>query len=186
MVVDNIYEMPDEISKTDCNEEIEDLKELGKNKVALIDRGYEYVHNGEYSKAFRLFCNAIKLSDSDPEILNGLGISLCELGKLHESQRVLQRSARLNPEDAFTYANLAGVCWEQKDFNQAIYYYYKSINLDPKIEESYFNLINLYIETGSLYMALITCIEYYKRFPNIEDAKELLYDIILNLGTYLF
>jgi tetratricopeptide (TPR) repeat protein len=77
---------------------------------------------------------------------------------------------------------MAGVLWEQGDYHSAIYYYSKSLELDPEIEEIYFNLINLYMEAGMLFMALATCNEYIQKFPEDEEALLLRDDIILNLG----
>ena len=57
-----------------------------------------------------------------------------------------------------TLANLAGVCWEMGEPEQAIYHYNQSLDINPDIEEIHFNLINLYIETGALYMAYMSCL----------------------------
>ena len=168
------------------NPHIDIFEELEINQAEFIDLGYEYLENGEYQDAFNLFSICTTINDKNTEILNGLGISLFEMGRLKKSRKILERAARLNPDDAITFANLAGVFWEIENSNMAIYYYSKSIELNPEIEETYINLINLYIETGALYMALITCGEYMKLFPEDEEAIELLREIVISLAISLY
>lgn len=165
---------------------LEELNELRENPSLLVDTGYEYVEMGEYDKALKLFSIGAMLNNSDPEILNGLGITLCELGKLKMSKQVLERSCRLNPDDAITLANLAGVCWEMGEDEEALYHYSRSLEINSDIEEIHYNLINLYIETGALYMAYISCLNFLEQFPDDEEAQELLDEIILNLAISMY
>ncbi len=160
----------------------DELLMLRNNTVELIDRGYDYIDNCEYSKAFKIFAAGASVDKKDPDILNGLGISLCEMGLLKEARQVLEYAIQLHPDDPVIFANIAGVLWEQGEYDSAIYYYSRAIDIDPDIEETFFNLINLYIETGSLYMALITCARFIDLFPDNEEAIGLRNDIILNLG----
>ncbi len=164
----------------------EELTELTSNPTLLIDTGYEYVELGKFEEAFNLFSMGASMDNTDPDILNGLGITLCELGKLEESRQILMRAARYNPDDPVTFANLAGVCWEFGEYEPAVYYYNKSLELNNEIEEIHFNLINLYIETGSLYMAFIACLNFQEIFPDNDEAEELLQDIILNMALSFF
>jgi tetratricopeptide (TPR) repeat protein len=165
---------------------LEELDELRENPSLLIDTGYEYVETGDYEMALKLFSIGAMLDNTDPDILNGLGITLCELGKFSKSRRILEHSIKLNPNDAVTLANLAGVCWEMGDPERAIYHYTRSLENNPDIEEIHFNLINLYIECGALYMAYMACLTFMERFPEDEEAKELMEEIILNLAISLY
>lgn len=160
----------------------DELMMLRENPAELIDRGYEYLDKGEYARAFNIFKAGAELDRSDPDILNGLGIALCEMGLLNEAKKVLEYAIIKNPDDPIIYANMAGVMWEEYDYDSAIYYYSKSIEFDPEIEETFFNLINLYMETGMLFMALITCGRFIEQFPDNDEALALRDDIILNLG----
>ncbi|HOP64630.1 MAG TPA: tetratricopeptide repeat protein [Spirochaetota bacterium] len=162
----------------DCDE----FMMLRENPLKLIDRGYEYLDRGEYAKAFNLFKAGVEIDRSDPDILNGIGIALCEMGHLKEAKKVLEYAIAANPEDPIIYANMAGVMWEECDYDSAIFYYSKSIEIDSDIEETFFNLINLYMETGMLFMALITCGRFIEQFPENKEALALRDDIILNLG----
>ena len=77
---------------------MEELSELRENPSLLIDTGYEYVEMGDYEKALKLFSIGAMLDNTDPDILNGLGITLCELGKFKKSKQVLERSIKSEPE----------------------------------------------------------------------------------------
>lgn len=160
----------------------EELDEITKNPSLLVDTGYDYMELGEYAKALQLFSLGAMINGNDPEILNGLGIVLCELGRYQKSKEVLEHSVRLNPEDEVTAANLAGVCWEMGEPEQAIYYYHRSLEINPNIAEIHYNLVNLYIETGALYMAYIACLNFLERFPDNTEARELLNEILINLA----
>ena len=166
--------------------ESENFDELNYNHIAMIDKAYELVEMGDFKEALELFTMVAADDESDPDILNGLGITLSELGRLQESQLVLEKAARLNPHDAAIYSNLAGVYWDQNELDKAIYFYNKAIELDPEIEDTYLNLIYLYMEAGSLYMAFINCLNIKKIFPDNDEVDELMEEIILNLGISIF
>lgn len=161
---------------------VDDLTELNMDPNLLVDAGYEYVEEGEFEAALKIFSIGLSIDDSDPDILNGIGISLCELGKLDDSKKVLELAVRHNPDDAVTIANLAGVFWELGDYEKAIHFYTKSIEIDQFMEESYLNLINLYMEAGMLYMAFMECTKFLNENPDHDEGKLIMDDIILNLG----
>ena len=160
----------------------EELREFYKDSYSVVDFGYDYVEIGDYRRAFKLFSIGARFNESDPDILNGLGISLCELRKYRSSILILEKAAELYPDDSVTLANLAGVYWEVCDYEKAIYYYVKAIKSDPSIQETHFNLVNLYYEQGDLFMAYIACLNLLKIAPNDPQALDLRDDIILNLG----
>ncbi|TAL34868.1 MAG: tetratricopeptide repeat protein [Spirochaetes bacterium] len=160
----------------------DELLEFDRDSSSIIDIGYEYVELGDYRRAFKLFSIGARLHESDPDILNGLGIALCELGRFKASRQVLEKAAALYPDDAVTLANLAGVYWEEAEFEKAIHYYARSIEMDTMIPETHFNLINVYYEIGDLFMAYIACLNLLKIYPEDEQGLELRDDILLNLG----
>lgn len=160
----------------------EELQVFYKDRESLINFGCEYLEIGEYRKAFHIFIICFRLNGCDIDVLNGMGVSLCELGRLRTSRSVLEKTAELFPDDAITLANLAGVYWEESDFDNAIYYYNKSLVNDPNIQETHFNIINLYYEKGDLFMAYISCINFLKKYPSNDQAKEIRDNILLDMG----
>ena len=151
----------------------------------LVELGYECVELGDYKRAFHLFSAGVRFNGPEPDILNGLGISLCELGRLRTSKIVLEKAVSMYPRDAITLANLAGVCWEIGDYDTAIYFYHKAIKSDPSIIESHINLVNLFYEKGEIFMAYVTCLELLRFHPENLEGSELLNELLLNMGLAL-
>ena len=149
---------------------------------SLIDTGYKYLELEEFKKAFKIFSMIIRINGIDPDSLNGLGVALCELGRLKTSKAVLEKTVELYPDDAVTFANIAGVYWDEGEIEKAIYYYSKSIDCDKSITETHLNLINLYYEQSSLFMAYIACLNLLNIYPDNDQAKEIRDDLIIDLG----
>ena len=148
----------------------------------LIDLGFEYIERSEFLKAFQVFKIGIRLDDSNPDILYGLGTSLCEMGRYKASRMVFEKGVELYPEDAIALANLAGAYWEEGEYNKAIHFYYRSIEFDSNILESHLNLINLFYEKDDLFMAYVTSLDLLEVFPANEQALELRDDIIMSMA----
>ncbi len=164
----------------------EELTIFRKDRYSLIDFGYDYVDIGQYRKAFELFNIGVKLNGYDPDILNGIGITLCEMGRYKASVSILEKASQLYPDDAIILANLAGVYWEICEHEKALHYYYRSLRLDPSINDTHYNIISVYYEMGELLMAYISCLDYLEKFPPDEQIIELRNDIILNLGIAIY
>jgi len=163
-----------------------DIELLKNNIDAIVEKAYEYLEGNEYLTALRLLSHCLSTDPEDPEVLNGIGIALCELGQLEESRIILERAVRYHPDDALSYANLAGVYWEFEDYEKAIHYYKKSIDLDSEMSDSYYNLTNLYSEIGLTYMAFITCNEFITKFPEDPEGQELMDEVILDLALSMY
>ena len=164
----------------------DEFDEFIHDKEFLIDLACSYLEVEDFKKAFKIFSLGFRLIGHDPDILNGIGVTLCELGKLNVSKQMLDIALELYPDDAITMANLAGVYWERIDFDKAIYYYNKSLELDPTIVESRLNLINLYYEKGDLFMAYIAALDLLKIDPDNVQGIEIRDDIIIDLGISVF
>ncbi len=153
---------------------------------SLIDTGYKYLEREEFKKAFKIFSMIIRLKGIDPDSLNGLGVALCELGRLKTSMVVLEKTVELFPDDAITLANIAGVYWDEGELEKAVYYYTRSLDIDKYISETHLNLINLYYEQGDLFCAYIACLNLLELFPDNIQAKETRNDLILDMGMCVY
>ncbi|MBN2400895.1 MAG: tetratricopeptide repeat protein [Spirochaetes bacterium] len=164
-------------------------EEMGRFLVdtdSLIDTGYKYLESEEFKKAFIIFSMIIRINGIDPDSLNGLGVALCELGRLKTSKTVLEKTVELYPDDAITLANIAGVYWDEGEIEKAIYYYSRSLDYDQSITETHLNLINLYYEQGCLFNAYIACLNLLNIFPDNIQAKETRDDLIIDLGICIY
>ncbi|MCL2025378.1 MAG: tetratricopeptide repeat protein [Leptospirales bacterium] len=162
------------------------IEAFKKDSDPLIERAYELVEKEDYQEAFELFVFAASVDNENIEVLNGLGIALCEMGRLNESRVILERALRINDNNAATHANIAGVYWHLGNYEKALYCYQRAIDIDPAIEEVHYNMVNLYMDMNALYPALIRCFEFCEKFPQDPEGPELLSDIMLNLAISLY
>lgn len=160
----------------------DELVSFKQDTSTLVELGYECVELGDFKRAFHLFSAGMRFNGPDPDIMNGLAISLCELGKLKSSRTVLEKAVAMYPHDAITLANLAGVHWEVGSYELAIHFYHRAITVDPDIIEAHINLINLYYEQGELFMAYVTCLQFLSFHPDNLEGNELLNELLLNIG----
>jgi tetratricopeptide (TPR) repeat protein len=164
---------------------LEELDAVEKNADELIDLGYDYVEQGHYEKAYSLFTTNMQVNGSSPDAVNGLAISLAELGHVDKALEVMDYASKLYPDDPVTLANLAGIYWEKYDYDKAIYYYTQSIELNPLMIDTHFNLINVHYESGELYMAYIASCTLVELFPDDQDAVQIRNDILIDMAISL-
>ncbi len=183
-IMQNIKVLPAPVISTE--QELLNIDAFIKDSDPLLEKAYEHLSMEEYREAFELFSFAASVDSTDSEILNGLGVTLCEMGRLDDALQILFRSIRLNGDDVLTCANIAAVYWEMDEFKKALYFYRKAIDLDPSIPEPYYNMINLYIDMDCLYAALVSCLDFCRKFPDDEEGAELMREILINLGIFLY
>ena len=171
--------MGEKLKKILSREELEAVKE---DVDQLIDLGFESVEHGEYERAYDLFTINMTMSGSSPDAVNGLAISLCEMGETDKALEVLEYAAKLYPEDAITLTNLAGIYLEKMDHDNAIFYYTKSLQYNSEIMDTYFNLANAYYERGDFGMAYLTSLNLVKAFPDDPQALKFRDDLLLDIA----
>ena len=151
----------------------------------LIEYGYDAIEKGNFIKAFRLFMLGYRLIGNKAEILNGMALSLCELGKLKFSKSILLFALKKFPDNVLLLTNLATVYFEEYNYDKAIFYYTKAIFIDPFFIEAHINLVNVYFERGDIFMAYMSCLNLLQKHPDNFEAQELCDDIIINMGLSL-
>jgi Flp pilus assembly protein TadD len=160
----------------------EELEAVNEDADQLIDLGFESVELGEYEKAYDLFTINMTMNGSSPDAVNGLAISLCEMGQTDKALEVLQYAAKLYPDDSITLTNLAGIYLEKMDHDNAIYYYTRSLEFNSQIMDTYFNLANAYYERGDFFMAYLTSLNLVREFPDDEQALKFRDDLLLDIA----
>ena len=164
----------------------EELEAVNEDVDQLIDIGFESVEMGEFEKAYDLFMINMTMTGSSPDAINGLAITLCEMGNTEKALNVMEYAVKLYSDDAITLANLAGIYLEKMDHENAILYYNKSLEINPKMLESYFNLANAYYERGDVFMAYLTSINCVKEFPEEEQALKFRDELLLDIGISMY
>jgi tetratricopeptide (TPR) repeat protein len=166
-------------------QELFNIENFKRDSDPLIEKAYELIDAENYQRAFELLTFAAVIDSQNTEILNGLGITLCEMGRLGEAVRILKMALRIN-EDSVTLANIAGAYWETEEYEKAAYCYQRAIELDPAFAEAHYNIINLYMDMNALYTAFIRCKEFCDKFPGDEEGRALMADIMLDLALSVY
>lgn len=173
------------IPPINVEQDLFNIENFKKDSDPFIEKAYELIDNEDYQKAFVFLTFLATIDDSNIEILNGLGIVLCEMGRLNEAIRILLKALRIS-EDSITFANIAGAYWEIGEYEKAAYNYRRALDIDPTFHEAHYNIINLYMDMNALYAALIQCKEFCDKFPDDDEGQELMSDIMLNLAISLY
>lgn len=69
-------------------------------------------------------------------IYNNIGHIHARLGKKQEAIKYYQRSLTLSPDNAFAHVNIANMYFEENDFNMAIPYAKKALNINSKLQQA--------------------------------------------------
>ena len=151
------------------------LPEIVKN-IALI-----YVQLGETDKAIAAIKDARKINPEDLNLLLSEADLYMKLGDKDKFKVLMQEAIKRDPENAILYYNLGVINTEQGQFEDAMNYYKKSIELDPTYEASYLNLVGLILEgEASLVdqmneLATSTKRSDYEKYDRLKAKREELY-----------
>ena len=76
-------------------------------KFGEADAGLQGMAEGETERAEQSFERALEVNPFDPVALNNLAVAKAEQGQFHEAAAMLERAAKLQPDNAEIAANLA-------------------------------------------------------------------------------
>ena len=76
-------------------------------KFGEADAGLQGMAEGETERAEQSFERALEVNPFDPVALNNLAVAKAEQGQFHEATAMLERAAKLQPDNAEIAANLA-------------------------------------------------------------------------------
>ncbi len=90
------------------------------NLADLLLEGAECVNSRRFEKATRCFLEALEIDPGNLAALNGLGVSLHELGRLTEAEHFLSHAVRQAPDCTDAHYNLGLVHLEQDRCDEAL------------------------------------------------------------------
>ena len=112
----------------------------GNNLTVLYSQtaqAYEKAH--QYDKAIDYFQKAITADPTNANLLNSLGNTYAEMGKLPEAEQEFQKSAQLDPAHAaMAYYNLGAVLTNSGKMDEAAAAFKKATDIDPQYADAYF------------------------------------------------
>ena len=87
-----------------------------------MEKGAEYMHNGFFERARRLFKKATDLNPTRPEAFNGIGVTYYARNDYQEALRWYKKSLEVNPNFGDAYYNMACIYSLLKKPNMAFRY----------------------------------------------------------------
>ena len=113
------------------------------NNHAYSGRGECYKALGDNEKARADFSQAKKIAAAKEKIRAAR--KLCEEEKYDAATPLASESLAWNPNNAWAWSTVGNIYSGKKEFDKAIFYYQKAIDLDPKIGEAYNGLAQAYM-----------------------------------------
>ncbi len=95
-----------------------------------LQLGLFYLHHGRSGEAFAAFQSARRLIPSDPEVWNGFGIALGQLGRYPEAIHWLQKTVQYRPKDASLAYNLGVSFGNLGRYEEAIFWWRRALLLE--------------------------------------------------------
>ncbi len=89
---------------------------------SAMEKGKEYMNNGFFERARRLFKKATELNPTKPEAFNGIGVTYYARNDYQEALRWYKKSLEVNPDFGDAYYNMACIYSLQKKPNLAFRY----------------------------------------------------------------
>ncbi len=145
--------------------------------------GQAYFNTGDYQKALKAYENSLHKDKKNAFTLSSIGSLYLTLFRLKKEKELhslsidfYHRALDSNPELVFALNGLAAAYSFAGNRNKAIYYWEKSLQIDPEFTPVYFNLGITYIEMGENKKALkylMICKEKYFSRLSTKEQKQL-------------
>ena len=149
------------------------------NKVVRLDPadprphlylGEKYANNSQFQLAISSFAKAIKIDPSNVEALKDYAF-LClshDQDRLwRNANRALESAIKIRANDAEILMNYAYTLYLNDEFQRAVEYYQRSLEVRPNWEKTYYNLALVYERTGQRGLAL----QAYEKAINIAPSS---------------
>lgn len=140
----------------------------------LYKKGLEFYDKNDNSKALVVFDRCIKQGINLEMSYYKRANCKTALGQIEGAKSDLESTLRLNPQNFAANFNLAGLCFESKNYDKAIDYYQKATVLNPKSDDSFYRLAETYQKMGVKNATLQNCQKALQLNPANEYAKKLL------------
>jgi tetratricopeptide (TPR) repeat protein len=153
--------------------------DIQKNNVkACIGLSKIAYDNGEFQKANNLCRKAVESGNSTLSLLFGYALSFNQLGQLDNAEYWFRKAIE-NSESADAYINIALILYKKGNFEEAITYMTKALQLKPNNIKILGNLISIYNKANKFDMAE----QIYNMAISIDPKDASLYHKIAN--TYI-
>ena len=126
----------------------------------------------QWSESAAAYKKAIEFKPTESNYYLNLSLAQIANGDLDESQKSIQKAAELNPANAgMAYYNMGATLINRNQPAEAITFFKKAIELDPKYANAYYQLGLTYIGTGKMEEAAPVLQKYLELVPTGQDAE---------------
>ncbi len=171
------------MDKRKYNESIKLLEEAQKLDPVRIDYPYEmayaYYLKGDYQGAIKIAEKHIGRKDVTVGFFQLLGNSYDVVGKSEKAFEVYDAGLEKFPNSGSLYLEKGNVYWMKEDYNTALPFYEKGIEVDPQFPSNYYRAAKLFCSSTEEVWGMI----YGEIFMNLErnsdrtaEISKLLYD----------
>lgn len=147
------------------------------NPVAHNEVGLAYASKGLLDIAMVEYQTALRLDPDYPKAHNNLGVAYASEGLLENAIAQFQIALHLNPDYPKAHNNLGNVYTSKGLLDMAMVEYQTALRLAPYYTDAHYNLAVLYRRKGNVAMALGEAEVALKIRPDMERARQFLYDI---------
>ncbi|MFZ6742106.1 tetratricopeptide repeat protein [Undibacterium sp. JH2W] len=133
--------------------------------AALKEQADNFLRSDAAVQAEQCYREAIALYPEFADAYINLSIALRVQKKFADAASPLDKALAINPDDVYIYYNKGVLAKEQADYPAAIAEFRKAIELDGKILDAYFDLADIYLNTGDKLKAHALMHTAVEQFP---------------------
>ena len=137
---------------------------------------------GDFNEANLIFKKLLSLDKANVQVLVNYGSALVAMGKLSEAVPLLEYVVRRSPFSVDRHIELASLLIDLKDFDRAIRYLLRAIEIDGDPEAPYLLIARVYEEIGSLEKGLSFIDLALQRSPSSVELNNRKGALLLLLG----
>ncbi len=143
------------------------------------EMAYAYHLKKEYKETIKILEKSADYKGITERYYQLLGNTYDELGKSEKAIEVYDKGLKQFPNSGMIWLEKGNVYWGKEDYNKALTFYEKGIELDPKFPSNYYRAARIYCNSTEEVWGLL----YGEIFMNIErgsartsEISKLLYD----------
>ena len=150
----------------------------------LLTKATQVQQQGQFSLAEELYNTIINLYPDNPDALHLLGVTYSQQSNYQQAIETIQKAIFINPHPMY-YFNLGESYRMSRQFNEAVIYLKKALEMAPNFPNIYFSIAKTHLESGDFISATENFNKVLELQPGNFRALFNLGNIMLNKGNNL-